>query len=122
MNYIVRTSDLGSNTSLHYESAGTLATGAFAGKLATAALAIALLYPSLDSRFIHKTVETKLYDDPIHLSYRDNASQDTQFVMLPFVDLTDELSRVFGHLLQNRTELDDDSHRVLYANLWEMYE
>ncbi len=63
-----------------------------------------------------------MYDDPIHLSYRDNASQDTQFVLLPFVDLTDELSRVFGHLLQNRTELDDDSHRVLYANLWEMYE
>jgi hypothetical protein len=121
MNYL-RTPDLGSNTSLHYESAGTLSTEGFAGKLATAALAIALLYPSLDSRFIHKTIGTKLYDDPIHLSYSENASQDTQFVQVPFIDLTDELSRVLGHLLKNRTELDDDSHRVLYANLWEMYE
>jgi hypothetical protein len=122
MNYIEATPNLGSNTALQYEGAGTLATGAFAGKLATAALAIALLYPSLDSRFMHKTVETKLYDDPIHLSYRDNASQDTQFVQVPFVDLTDELNRVFGLLLQNRAELDNDSHRVLYANLWKMYE
>lgn len=33
-----------------------------------------------------------------------------------------QLNRVYDHLLQVQTELDSEPRRVLYSNLWELYE
>ncbi len=34
----------------------------------------------------------------------------------------DQLNRIYDYLLQGRTALDDESHRILYTNLWKLYE
>jgi len=34
----------------------------------------------------------------------------------------DQLNRIYDYLLQGRTALDDESHRILYSNLWKLYE
>jgi hypothetical protein len=34
----------------------------------------------------------------------------------------DQLNRIYDYLLQGRTVLDDESHRILYSNLWNLYE
>lgn len=36
-------------------------------------------------------------------------------------DLVQELTRIYHDLLDNRVELDRESKRVLYENLWNLY-
>lgn len=37
------------------------------------------------------------------------------------IDVFNEISRIYDDLLHNQVDLDPDSHRALYANLWDLY-
>jgi len=52
--------------------------------------------------------------------------QDTQQLIelsfsLNVIDIFTELNRVYDSLLKQSKELDDDSHKILYSNLWRLY-
>lgn len=40
---------------------------------------------------------------------------------ISYVDVFKQINRVYDDLLVNQVELDLDSKRVLYANLWDLY-
>jgi hypothetical protein len=37
-------------------------------------------------------------------------------------DLMTEIDRIYDYLRERRVDLDDDSYRLLYSNLWDLYD
>jgi hypothetical protein len=84
------------------------------------ALGVALLAPGYAHANValmaalHPRTPTFQVDGTLHTTnFRINASHSELFT---------QINRVYDYLLAERVELDDEAHKVLYSNLWELYE
>jgi hypothetical protein len=61
--------------------------------------------------------------DPIHVNFDLTPGSDpgTQSAVITEVDIFSQINRVVDELLSNQVDLDVESKRALYQNLWELY-
>jgi hypothetical protein len=55
--------------------------------------------------------------------HTDSTQHSTEFsVGLSVIDIFAELNRVYDLLVKQSKDLDEDSHKILYSNLWHLYD
>ena len=81
----------------------------------TAALSLALLIAQ------HSLPQREVDSSEIKLTGTEGTVLQTMTLQLNELDVFSQVNRVYDDLLKNQVELDSDSKRALYANLWDLY-
>ena len=103
------------------EAKGTCAEGAKSYK----PMAIGLILLQLSDGPPFYLDQQKIAADALRTSSRhaDSTQHLTEFsVGLSVVDIFAELNRVYDFFLKQSKDLDQDSHKILYSNLWNLYD
>ena len=82
--------------------------------LATTALSLALLT-------LQYSVPTQDQENFITRSATPSTNAQPLSQGINSIDVFREINRIYDELLHNQVALDPDSHRALYANLWDLY-
>lgn len=99
------------STYLGFEARGT--AGSTIVKSAILSLALVLAqYPV--SRF-------ELGESSVRFAGTDETLAETFMFQATEMDLLLEMNRIYEDLFRNQVELDADSKRALYSNLWDLY-
>jgi len=81
-----------------------------------AAIGLTLLLAQYSSLIVDSREAVKLFSA---------GTQGTSFQVLSLriteLDLFGQLNRVYEEILTNQVDLDEDSKRILYSNLWNLY-
>lgn len=91
------------------------------GRTFAAALGVALMPAYMYASIARAKLET-MHTYPYADICIENTSQITEVLQISEFELFGQLNRIFDYLLTQRAELDDESHRILYSNLWNLYE
>src|SRR4051794_23262131 len=90
------------------------ATAAGSSSLIATALTVALLV----AQYSHLPISIE--DSRMHPGTSGTISQAIS-LEIGEIDLFRQINRVYDDLLRNQQDLDSDSKRALYANLWDLY-
>ena len=88
-----------------------------AGMLAvtTTALGLALLFAQ------YSVVPIDLQDKRIYLPGTQGTISRSLSLEISEMDLFNQVNKIYDELLKNQIDLDTDSKRALYGNLWNLY-
>lgn len=83
--------------------------------IATTALSLALLF----AQYSYSPVTVD--DRDVKFALTEGTVLQPLSLRLSEMDLFDQINRLYDDMLKNQVELDADSKRALYKNLWDLY-